>query len=795
MATKTVTSEVERAYVEETAGIIHTRVRYATLGFIISFAVAWVIEHRNHPERDLIFGVIFLLQVCTCLLASVLTSRRVLPARTSVSVAMLTTLSIIVLVATYHISVGGEAEILGLALGYINVGVMLLFPWGGLGQAAVVAASVLAYMVAVNTTVRSAVPLELNVIGQVFTGSLTVVGAIFMERYRRSFLRQQLELRRSNEALSEANESLQQQILERQRANEETSALLETARDVSGPLEWQEIVERTQQRVASLLPCDRVGTFYFDRDSRAFRPIAHHGVPQELRAQAEAVAFRAGDPVVTELANGKSLVINDVRGQQVIDPSLLDTFGVRSLVVVPLLVRGRTLGVMAAWRANAAPFTASNVRWLEGACQHLAVARETAEFHQAQREETHVASGLAKLAGEMISSLSTPVILDRLCRLTTELLECDCSHTFLLMREKNVYVAVSGYGDSSDEAESLSVLEVPPSVIEGMLGRLQHDAVAVVAGTPLTAADGDGRGELCIALRRGEEIVGVQTAGYRRRARHFGRWQLATARRIGQIASLALENGRLFEQLGRANRMKSDFLATVSHEFRTPLNVILGYCDLLLEGAFGGLAPEQGDNLDRVRSNARQLLDLINATLDVTRLDGGKLPLELGSVRVWELIEEIDENTRDLRQRKPEVHLVWNVPTNLPAPITDQAKLKVILKNLIGNAIKFTQRGTVTISAKAMDGGLEFAVADTGIGVPQAVRAAIFEPFQQANGTIVDQYGGVGLGLYIVRRLAELLGGRVDLQSEEGKGSTFSVWIPLECNLARIESAEASSRH
>jgi signal transduction histidine kinase len=383
------------------------------------------------------------------------------------------------------------------------------------------------------------------------------------------------------------------------------------------------------------------------------------------------------------------------------------------------------------------------------------------------------------------------VILDRLCRHTAELLDCDSSHTFLLLREKNVYVVASGYGDSPDEAESLSVLEVPPSVIEGVLARLQHDTAAVVAGSPLTATAGDIRGELCIALRRGAEIVGIQTAGYRRRARHFNRWQVGVARRIGEVASMALENARLFEQLGRANRLKSDFLATVSHEFRTPLNVILGYCDLLLEEAFGELMPEQADTLGRLRSNARQLLDLISATLDVSRLDGGKLPLQMQPVQVWSLVEEIDSDTRDVRERKPEVQLSWNVPTNLPVLTTDRAKLKVILKNLIGNAVKFTERGKVAVNVQAVDDGLEFAVADTGIGVPMEVQQVIFEPFQQANGSIATHYGGVGLGLYIVRRLTELLGGRVSLQSEEGKGATFRVWVPLRHATARAEAAAA----
>jgi signal transduction histidine kinase len=477
-----------------------------------------------------------------------------------------------------------------------------------------------------------------------------------------------------------------------------------------------------------------------------------------------------------------------VSNQKWLPAELLQRFSIKALVAVPLQVRGRTIGVMSASRNDRAiGFTSDQVRWLEGVCRHLAVARETADFYEAQRDEARTAAGLATLAGEMISALSTPVVLDRLCRLTTELLDCDCSHTFLL--RKKAYVAVSGWGDNPDEAESLRVLEVPPTIIEGFLSRLEHDSAAIVAGSPLSAAAGNGTAELYIALRRGDEIVGIQTAGYRVRPRHFGPWQVRVGRRIGEIASMALENVRLFEQLGRANRLKSDFLATVSHEFRTPLNVILGYCDLLIDSAFGELTAEQTHTLERLRSNARQLLDLISATLDVSRLDGGKLPLQMQAVQVWNMVEEIDADTRDVRERKPQVQLSWNLPTNLPPLTTDRAKLKVVLKNLISNAVKFTDQGKVTVSVHSMGDGLEFAVADTGIGVAPEAQSAIFEPFQQANGSIVTIYGGVGLGLYIVRRLTELLGGHVSMQSEEHKGSTFRVWIPLHHAVERAEAA------
>lgn len=779
MRTDTDKTDNERAYAEQTAAIVRARMPLATIGLLASFSLAWIFEHRVHPERDLLYGVILSLEACACLLAIAVTrSRRISPAGVTAT-ALLTALTIIVLVTSYHVAAPGEAEVLCIALSYMNVGMMLLFPWGGWGQSFVALASFGAYVTGILLGVPAAVPVELTVIGQGFIGILTCAGAAFMERHRRSFLRQEAALRQVNAALVGANEELQRQIGERQRTNDQLSALLDIARHISGTVDWQEVLDQVHERVARLMPCDRIATFSFDRDTRTFRVAAHYGVPEESRAAAEALQFAGEGAAAKELASGRRIVINDAAGQTWLPAALLEKFQIRALVAVPLQVRGRTVGVMTAARCGAAiAFTDEQVRWLEGVCQHLALARETASFYDAQREETRTAAGLARLASEMIASLSTPVILDRLCRLTADLLDCDCSHTFLL--RDNVYVAVSGWGDSADEAESLAVLEVPSSVIEGEMQRLQHDTAAVIAGSPLAATAGAGRGELFIALRRGEDIVGIQTAGYRRRARHFSHWQVHVGRRIGEIASMALENARLFEQLGRANRLKSDFLATVSHEFRTPLNVILGYCDLLLEGAFGSLEVDQVDAVQRLRNNARQLLDLISATLDVSRLDGGKLPVQMQRVEVWNMVEEIDADTRDIRERKPQVQLLWKVPTNLPVLVTDRAKLKVILKNLIGNAIKFTDQGTVAVSVCTAGDGLEFAVSDTGIGVPREAQSAIFEAFRQADGSIVARYGGVGLGLYIVRRLADLLGGRVGLESEEGKGSTFRVWLPLQ---------------
>ena len=217
----------------------------------------------------------------------------------------------------------------------------------------------------------------------------------------------------------------------------------------------------------------------------------------------------------------------------------------------------------------------------------------------------------------------------------------------------------------------------------------------------------------------------------------------------------------------------------MSHELRTPLNVIIGYNELLLDEVFGTLSPEQAASLDRVGTSARELLELISATLDISRLETGRAALNLQDIDLVELLNEVEAETRALRE-KPGVESVWRIAPDLPRLQSDAVKLKVLLKNLIANAVKFTDHGSVTISVAARGDWLECTVADTGIGMSAETRAIIFEPFRQGDSSTTRRYGGVGLGLYIVSRLLALLSGRIDVESQLGKGSTFRVSIPLD---------------
>jgi len=217
----------------------------------------------------------------------------------------------------------------------------------------------------------------------------------------------------------------------------------------------------------------------------------------------------------------------------------------------------------------------------------------------------------------------------------------------------------------------------------------------------------------------------------------------------------------------------------MSHELRTPLHVILGYSELIAEREFGPLTDEQSETLERIRRNALELHELITSVLDLSRIEAGRLPVDVKEVQVPALLEELKAETQEA-YRRSKLHFGWEGEAGLAPIRTDPEKLKVVLRNLIGNAVKFTPQGSITVKASPKKGGVEVSVTDTGIGIPPQALVVIFEPFRQVDSLATRQYGGAGLGLHIVKRLLELLGGTVAVESEVGRGSTFRIWIPSD---------------
>ncbi len=560
------------------------------------------------------------------------------------------------------------------------------------------------------------------------------------------------------------------------------SELLELAKDLSSTPEFDELLNRLQRRTAALLPCDRVATFYWDQQHNVLRDISRFGVPDEHTAYLEQMEYPLDLPISRALMSGQTVVLGLDSAESWMPTEILRTVGVECLLAVPLAVRGRVLGAFAAMKTTPGDrFSAEQVTLLENIGRHAGLALETAELYRAQREEAQIAAALARVGRELNVELNTPVVLERLCQLTTNVLECDASQTVLWRADEQVYVPVSGFGDSAEDWEETRLLRIPERLLGAVTDGLRREELVEVLGVPIDCRSRRQpvKASLYVALHRGDEMIGYQVARRRSGSQSFSTRQRRILRGIAQLGSMALENARLVGELERASRLKSDFVATMSHELRSPLNVIIGYNDLLMDGEFGDLSKEQNDAMRRVGKSAQELLELINATLNVSRLDTGRVPLDIRDANIGDIIGEVDAETTILRER-PAVSFDWDIAPDLGRMRTDPVKVKVILKNLIGNALKFTERGTVCVAVRQRDGWVEFSVSDTGIGIAPALRELIFEAFRQADSSATRRHGGVGLGLYIVRRLSELLGGRVDVESEPGQGSRFIVLLPRD---------------
>jgi signal transduction histidine kinase len=245
-----------------------------------------------------------------------------------------------------------------------------------------------------------------------------------------------------------------------------------------------------------------------------------------------------------------------------------------------------------------------------------------------------------------------------------------------------------------------------------------------------------------------------------------------------KVAERTQELVTLNQQLDQANRLKSQFLANVSHEFRTPMNAIIGFTRLVMRKTEAQIPPLQHANLQKVLISAEHLLALINGLLDLSKIEAGRMEVYPVRFDLRELIHGTAATIEPML-KADRVTLVTEVADDLPPLFTDRDKLRQILMNLLSNAAKFTDEGVITVSAARADDTLRLRVSDTGIGMPAEALEYIFEEFRQVDMSSTRRHGGTGLGLAIVRRLARLLGGQVVADSELGKGSTFVLTLPL----------------
>jgi signal transduction histidine kinase len=409
-----------------------------------------------------------------------------------------------------------------------------------------------------------------------------------------------------------------------------------------------------------------------------------------------------------------------------------------------------------------------------------------------REEEMAISRSLVSIAQEINGALDVPDALDRTADSIRGALRCDW--TLILHHEEEAFRLVGLAGKTPMAVEELRGIQFGSGALrlidlvieEGYVGI--YGLASADARTASLMRSWDVHSLLAICLSRGDRVIGILVAGIGAGHRSFSDASERLFRGIAQHAAIALDNARLVDDLRRADHMKSEFLATMSHELRTPLNVIIGYSELLLDHSFGPLQSEQSTVLRRLRDNADSLLELITSTLEVNRIEAGRARPQLRDVDLAGLFAQMERESDHL-PRSSGVTLRWYISAP-PHPVrTDPGKLRIIVKNLVGNALKFTERGQVTVRALFQPGPavLQIAVSDTGSGIQAEDLPHIFGMFRQAGQD--NHPGGVGLGLYIVHRFIEQLGGQVDVSSQVQEGSTFRVSLPMTAGEADGETS------
>jgi signal transduction histidine kinase len=277
-------------------------------------------------------------------------------------------------------------------------------------------------------------------------------------------------------------------------------------------------------------------------------------------------------------------------------------------------------------------------------------------------------------------------------------------------------------------------------------------------------------------LREGKPIGVVTVTGAEAGA--FSQRQIELLETFADQAVIAIENVRLFKELQAASRHKSEFLANMSHELRTPLNAIIGFSEVLLERMFGDLNDKQQEYLEDVLSSGRHLLSLINDILDLSKIEAGRMELELGP---FDLPLALDNALTLVKERAARhgIGVTLEVGAGVGSLVGDERKIKQVVLNLLSNAVKFTpEGGRVVVRAERAEGTVEISVADTGIGIAAEDQEAIFEEVRQVGTDYARKREGTGLGLALARRFVELHGGRIWVKSAEGQGSTFTFTLP-----------------
>jgi signal transduction histidine kinase len=431
--------------------------------------------------------------------------------------------------------------------------------------------------------------------------------------------------------------------------------------------------------------------------------------------------------------------------------------------------------------ADQAAIAIENVRLFEAEQQR------SQELNESLQQQTATADVLKVISR---STFDLKAVLNTLVESAARL--CDADKTIITREKNGTFYRAEAYGFHREFMDY--VRDTPIKAERGsgsgralLEGRVIHIR-DVKADPEYTFVEhqklGDFRTLLAVPMMREGVPSGVVTLT-RSEVRPFTDKQIELATTFADQAAIAIENVRLFDeiqdksrQLEEASQHKSQFLANMSHELRTPLNAILGYTELMADGAYGEPSEKMVGILQRLEANGKHLLGLINDVLDLSKIEAGQLVLELSDYCIQDIAQTVRSTLEPLAADK-KLGFKVEVAPRLPSGRGDGRRLTQVLINLVGNAIKFTDAGEVAIKAEANNGSFHVSVRDTGPGISSADQARLFQEFQQADNAITRKKGGTGLGLAISKRIIEMHGGKIWVESQPGQGSTFTFTLPV----------------